>query len=152
MHNQRSIECGAAPLRATHNDTKISNVLFSEDEKRSVHHRSGYGDAWDDSFDMGDMIRSAATSAAEDERICRWSVQYGILFRPSDGYQSKAHFLTKDEQSLLKESGRAITQIMGIRFLTDYISGDVYYRIDVQTIISTVFETRSPLSGYGLNG
>lgn len=126
------LNAGRLPLRATHNDTKISNVLFSEDEKEGLCiidlDTVMPGTIL---FDTGDMIRSAATSAAEDERdlsLVRFNTEfYSALL---DGYQSKAHFLTKDEQSLLKESGRAITQIMGIRFLTDYISGDVYYRID----------------------
>jgi hypothetical protein len=47
-----------------------------------------------------------------------------------EGYFSKADFLTPLERSLVVESGRNITQIMAVRFLTDFLNGDRYYHID----------------------
>ena len=46
------------------------------------------------------------------------------------GYQDEATFLTGSERSLLAESGIIMTQIMAVRFLSDYLAGDVYYHID----------------------
>ncbi|MPM97049.1 N-acetylhexosamine 1-kinase [bioreactor metagenome] len=51
-----------------------------------------------------------------------------------EGYSAKAgSFLTETETLLLAESGRATTQIMAVRFLTDYLNGDVYYHIEHPT-------------------
>lgn len=126
------LNTGQLPLRVTHNDTKISNVLFSEDKAEGLCiidlDTVMPGTIL---FDTGDMIRSATSLAAEDEEdlsLVTFNVDlYKALL---DGYRSKAHFLTIEEERLLKESGRTITQIMAVRFLTDYLNGDEYYRID----------------------
>lgn len=123
------------PLRVTHNDTKISNVLFSEamNEGLCIIDLDTVmpGTIL---FDTGDMIRSATTSAAEDESDLSL-VRFNTAFYDAllAGYRSRADFLTNEEQALLKESGRAITQIMAVRFFTDYLNGDIYYRIDRPT-------------------
>jgi len=123
------------PLRVTHNDTKISNVLFSEDMNEGLCiidlDTVMPGTIL---FDTGDMIRSATTSAAEDESDLSL-VRFNTAFYDAllAGYRSRADFLTNEEQALLKESGRAITQIMAVRFFTDYLNGDIYYRIDRPT-------------------
>jgi hypothetical protein len=83
-------------------------------------------------FDTGDMIRTGTCTAAEDEQELS-NVHFDITLFHSliRGYYEKAKaFLTKQEASLIAESGRTITQIMAVRFLTDYLNGDVYYHID----------------------
>ncbi len=123
---------GLLPSRVTHNDTKINNVLFSE--------KTGKALAVIDLdtimpgtvlFDTGDMIRTACSTADEDERntdLMEFSIHYYKALK--EGYLDAAHsFLTDDEKDGIKESGRSITAIMAVRFLTDYLNGDIYYKI-----------------------
>jgi len=126
-----ALEHGEIPLRVTHNDTKINNVLFDDS--------TGEGICMIDLdtvmggtilFDTGDMIRTGCSTAAEDEQdlsLVRFDVNlYKNLI---EGYRSIADsFLTDRERLLLAESGRAITLIMGLRMLTDYLAGDMYYQ------------------------
>ncbi|MFA6890529.1 MAG: aminoglycoside phosphotransferase family protein [Sphaerochaetaceae bacterium] len=124
---------GLYPTRVTHNDTKMNNVLFSEDGKEALCvidlDTVMPGTIL---FDTGDMIRTATNTAMEDEPdatkvMCDIRLYHALL----DGYLNEADpFLTDDEFDSLAESGRTITQIMAVRFLTDYIAGDVYYHID----------------------
>lgn len=130
-----SWEEGLLPTRVTHNDTKISNVLFSE--------TTGEALAVIDLdtimpgtvlFDTGDMIRTACSTADEDEKDA-FLMDFSIpcCKALTEGYMEAASFLGKEERGMIKESGRTITQIMAVRFLTDYLNGDVYYRTDYST-------------------
>lgn len=125
-------DSGLLPVRVTHNDTKINNVLFSLDGREALciidldTVMSGTI-----LFDTGDMIRSATNTAKEDTSDpdsvdCNPRIHRALL----EGYRSKASFLTPTEEALLVESGRTITQIMAVRFLTDYLNGDVYYHTE----------------------
>jgi Ser/Thr protein kinase RdoA (MazF antagonist) len=127
----RSLRDGSIPERICHNDAKINNILIDD--------AGGQGLCVIDLdtvmpgaclFDLGDLIRTVTVSAAEDEqdlsRVTFNPVYFEALL---DGYLAEAVFLTGAERGLLLESGRNITQIMGLRFLTDYLAGDVYYRI-----------------------
>ena len=126
---------GELPIRVTHNDTKISNVLFSEDGKEALCiidlDTVMPGTIL---FDTGDMIRSATTTAVEDEKDLSLvhfdTALHGALL---DGYFSNAPFLTERERALVVESGRNITQIMAVRFLTDYLNGDTYYHTEYES-------------------
>jgi hypothetical protein len=83
-------------------------------------------------FDLGDLIRTVCNRAAEDE-LDLSKVEFDIAFFEGllEGYLSEAYeFLNQRENALLAESGRNITHIMGLRFLTDYLEGDHYYRIN----------------------
>ena len=118
--------------RITHNDTKLNNVLIDE-----------AGDAGicvidlDTTmpglphYDFGDMLRTGTSPAAEDERDLE---KVGMRFEMFDallrGYLSTAGaFLNPLEKSLLPFSGVLLTLETGIRFLTDYLDGDVYFKI-----------------------
>jgi hypothetical protein len=124
---------GELPLRVTHNDTKMNNVLFSEqnDEALCVIDLDTVmsGTCL---FDTGDMIRTGTCTAKEDERdLSKVHFNFTLFQSLIQGYYEKAkEFLTAKETSLIAESGRNITQIMAVRFLTDYLNGDVYYHID----------------------
>ena len=131
-----ALESGRVPIRVTHNDTKINNILFDE--------KSGEGICVIDLdtvmpgtilLDTGDILRNGAITAAEDEKdIEKVSCDEKIFVAMIKGYRSVADdFLTETEKELLAESGRATTQIMGVRFLTDYLNGDVYYNIERET-------------------
>lgn len=126
-------EKGLLPERVTHNDTKINNVLFSPETGEALCvidlDTIMPGTVL---FDTGDMIRTACSTADEDEKdasLMDFSVDsYKAI---TDGYLSLASsFLTEAETAGIKESGRMMAQIMAVRFLTDYLNGDVYYRID----------------------
>jgi Ser/Thr protein kinase RdoA (MazF antagonist) len=123
---------GKLPLRVTHNDTKVNNVLFSLDGSEALCiidlDTVMPGTIL---FDTGDMLRTGSNTGEEDttdlDRIdCAVDLHRALL----SGYRSKATFLTALEEELLVESGRTITQIMAVRFLTDYLNGDVYYHIE----------------------
>ena len=125
-------ESGRLPNRVTHNDTKMNNVLFDPvtDEAVCVIDLDTImpGTIL---FDTGDMIRTACNTAEEDEKdLSKVSFDCQMYKALTGGYLEKAErFLTPLEKDGIKESGRTITQIMAVRFLTDYIAGDVYYNI-----------------------
>ena len=86
-------------------------------------------------FDTGDLIRTAANTACEDEPdLSKVRFDTSLFAALIDGYLSTASsFLTPAEKSLIAESGRVLTQIMAVRFLTDYLNGDRYYKISRPT-------------------
>jgi len=122
---------GNLPVRVTHNDTKINNVLFKPDLSEALCiidlDTVMPGTIL---FDTGDMIRTATTTGEEDATdlstvTCDEKLHKALI----QGYLAKAVFLTDLERSLVVESGRNITQIMAVRFLTDFLNGDKYYSI-----------------------
>lgn len=124
---------GRIPERICHNDTKMNNILLDEKDSQAL----CVGDLdtvmpGTSLFDVGDLIRTVTTLVEEDERdLSRVIFAPGLFKALLGGYLSEAsEFLTPEEKSLLAESGRNITQIMGLRFLTDYLEGDQYYHID----------------------
>jgi hypothetical protein len=126
----RSLREGTIPERICHNDTKINNILVDDTTSEALCvidlDTVMPGTSL---FDVGDLIRTVTTRAAEDEREIA-KVEFDPVFFEAlmSGYLSEAlRFLSPAELALLCESGRNITQIMGLRFLTDYLEGDVYY-------------------------
>jgi thiamine kinase-like enzyme len=119
---------GEIPERITHNDTKINNVMLAEDGTNVVIDLDTTmpGSAL---YDFGDMVRTSTAAAAEDEKdldkVYSKKEYFEALVK---GYLSQAKFLTDTEKSLLAFSGRLITLTIGIRFLTDYLAGDTYFR------------------------
>lgn len=119
------------PQRITHNDTKISNILFPTDPELppividldTVMPGLAL-------FDFGDMVRSAASSAAEDEQdLEKVFVDEKLRKALTDGYLSTAgDFLTPEELELLPASPKVITLELAMRFLTDHLLGDTYFR------------------------
>ncbi len=120
------------PVRVTHNDTKVNNVLFREDGSEALS-MIDLDTVMPGTilFDTGDMLRTGSNTAEEDT-LALDSVDCALPFHRAllSGYRSKASFLTPLEEELLVESGRTITQIMAVRFLTDYLNGDVYYHTE----------------------
>lgn len=120
----------AIPLRVVHNDPKVNNILISRETGKAlcmvdldtvkpgiVH------------FDFGDCVRSATNPAGEDaEDLNSVTFEQGWYKALSRGYLEEARFLTKAEIELLPVSIRVITFELGIRFLTDHIQGDTYFR------------------------
>lgn len=122
---------GKIPVRITHNDTKFNNILFDKDGKAiciidldTV--MSGYV-----LNDFGDAVRTLSNTTSEDEQdvsLLKFNMELYKKF--ASGYFSEArHFLTETETSLLAFSCKLLTYIMAVRFMTDYLAGDVYYKI-----------------------
>ncbi|MDR1106039.1 MAG: aminoglycoside phosphotransferase family protein [Treponema sp.] len=127
----RALTEGRVPERVCHNDAKINNILIDDGDNRALCvvdlDTVMPGTCL---FDVGDLIRTVAARAKEDERDLS-QVEFDFPFFTSlvEGYLSEASsFLTTGEKELLAESGRNITHIMALRFLTDYLNGDTYYR------------------------
>jgi hypothetical protein len=122
---------GEIPERVTHNDTKLNNVMLDE----ATHQAVCVIDL--DTVmpgivmnDFGDMVRSATNAAAEDERdLARVEARLPIFDGLVEGYLSAAHsFLNEAEVAHLVFAGNVITFEIGIRFLTDFLEGDVYFK------------------------
>jgi len=125
------IDEGAIPVRITHNDTKINNVMIDEDTDEAVCvidlDTVMPGSAL---YDFGDLVRSATSPAAEDERdLSKVEMQMPMFEALAEGYLDAAgDFLVDAEVDHLAFSGMLITLEIGIRFLTDFLEGDVYFK------------------------
>jgi Ser/Thr protein kinase RdoA (MazF antagonist) len=122
----------AIPERITHNDAKLNNILLDDTTNEAVCvidlDTVMPGSSL---YDFGDMARSATCTAAEDEKDLKKVEINTALFRAlASGYLSEAKdFLNSEEIDHLAFSGKLITFEQGIRFLTDYLNGDIYYKI-----------------------
>ena len=124
----RLMASGDIPERITHNDTKINNVMLAPDGSNVVIDLDTTmpGSAL---YDFGDMVRTSSAAAAEDERdITKVYSKKEYFEALVKGYLSQAKFLNAAELENLAFSGRLITLTIGIRFLTDYLAGDTYFR------------------------
>ncbi|MGE5355058.1 MAG: phosphotransferase enzyme family protein [Deltaproteobacteria bacterium] len=122
---------GKIPMRITHNDTKFNNILFSNDGEALCVVDLDTVMPGTILHDFGDAVRSSCNTADEDEKDTD-SVTFNInTFRAfASGYLSKSKaFLIQEEIDYLVLSCRFMTYIMGLRFLTDYLAGDTYYKI-----------------------
>jgi thiamine kinase-like enzyme len=122
---------GKIPLRVTHNDTKFNNILFSHKNRATCivdldTVMPGYI-----LYDFGDAIRTGANQAMEDEKDLRKiCIDLELFEAYSKGYLETARqFLNATEIRNLARSAGFMTFIIGLRFLTDHIDGDHYYRI-----------------------
>ena len=126
----RSLREGKIPERITHNDTKMNNILVDdEDEKAVCVIDLDTVMPGTSLFDIGDLIRTVTNAAEEDETdLSKVKVDLEYFRALTEGYLSEAlGFLTKEENALITESGRNLTHLMGLRFLTDFLEGDHYY-------------------------
>jgi hypothetical protein len=119
------------PERVTHNDTKFNNVMLDD--------ATGEGICVIDLdtvmpglalYDFGDMVRTTTSPAKEDERdLSKVTMQFPMFEALARGYLSAADFLTPPEKKLLPFSGQLITLEIGLRFLTDFLAGDTYFKV-----------------------
>lgn len=127
---QHMRERGELPLRVTHNDTKLNNVLLDRRTRKSlcvldldtvmpglsVH-------------DFGDSIRFGAATAAEDEPdLSKMALDLHLYEVYTRGFLEAAATLTDKEVEMLPMGAFVMTLEVGIRFLTDYLSGDKYFK------------------------
>jgi len=127
---------GNIPLRVTHNDTKYNNVLLDINTKE-VRAIVDLDTIMPGSmlYDFGDAIRSGATIAKEDEEdINKVHFSLELFAAFTNGFiSSMKDTITQDEISLIPYSAYLITIECGIRFLTDYLSNDVYFGASYET-------------------
>ncbi len=127
-----AIREGSIPLRVTHNDTKLNNVLFDTRTDRAIC-VIDLDTVMSGSllYDFGDAIRFGASTAAEDEPDLS-KVHFDLdLFRAyTDAYlEVLSDAITPREAELLPTAAKLITLEIGMRFLADHINGDVYFRV-----------------------
>jgi aminoglycoside phosphotransferase (APT) family kinase protein len=122
------------PRRITHNDTKIDNVLFdSEDHALCVIDLDTVMPGYT-AFDFGDSIRTAANTGREDDPDPgAVRLNYEVFEAYASGFLAETReVLSREELDSLPFSCLYMTFIMGLRFLTDYLMGDVYYKVQHQ--------------------
>lgn len=122
---------GQLKKRTNHCDTKVNNILFDEDGKVLCVIDLDTVMPGFVLSDIGDFIRTAGNTGAEDdEDLTRIQVNIPIFQAYTRGYMETAKsFLTPLEISLLPYGGRLLTYMQTVRFLTDYLNGDTYYKI-----------------------
>lgn len=126
------LENGALPLRVTHNDTKINNILIDDNTDKAICvidlDTVMPGSAL---YDYGDAIRFCASTAAEDEPdTSKISIDMHAFRLFTEGFLSETNgFLAPDEIRSLPLGVLVITCELAMRFLTDYIDGDVYFKV-----------------------
>ena len=119
------------PLRVTHNDTKLNNVLFDRETGKAIcvidldTVMPGFA-----AHDFGDAIRFGASTAAEDEKdLDKVSCSMELFEAYFDGFMEGCRgSLTKKEIETLPMGAKIMTLECGMRFLTDYLEGDVYFK------------------------
>jgi aminoglycoside phosphotransferase (APT) family kinase protein len=122
---------GEIPVRVTHNDTKINNVMIDAETDEAVcvidldTVMPGLA-----LYDFGDLVRSATSPAAEDERdLSQVRMRMPIFEALVEGYLDAAgNFINDAEAENLPLAGKLMTLEVGIRFLTDHLEGDVYFK------------------------
>ena len=125
-------EKGEVPLRVTHNDTKLNNIMIDNSTRKGICvidlDTVMPGLAMND---FGDSIRFGASTAAEDEKdLSKVSCSMGLFEIYVKGFlEGCAGSLTPKEVELLPMGAKVMTYECGMRFLTDYLEGDHYFKI-----------------------
>ena len=124
------IKAGKLPMRITHNDTKFNNILFDETNHAMCIVDLDTVMPGSILFDFGDAIRTGANTAAEDEKdLSKVDINLPIYEAYTQGFvKFTRHTLSEVEIDNLAFSARFMTFIIGLRFLTDFLDGDPYFR------------------------
>ena len=128
----KQLESGELPLRVTHNDTKINNILMDADTDEPlciIDLDTIMPGAC--AYDFGDSIRFGVSSAAEDEQdLDKVYLRMDLFEAYVKGYlEAVAQTVTPVEVRSLAQGALVITYEQGIRFLGDHLNGDVYFKI-----------------------
>ena len=122
---------GKLPLRVTHNDTKLNNVMLDAKTHKPVcvidldTVMPGLS-----LYDFGDSIRFGAATAAEDEKdLSKVEMSLDLFRTYTRGYLTACPGLTDQERAMMPMGAKMMTLECGVRFLTDYIDGDHYFAV-----------------------
>ena len=127
-----AIAKGEIPERVTHNDTKLNNVLLDNTTQEGICvidlDTVMPGSVL---YDFGDLVRTSTSPAAEDETdLSKVGMQMPMFEALAEGYLATARsFLTPRERELLPFGGKLMTFEVGLRFLTDWLEGDTYFKV-----------------------
>lgn len=128
---QKQLESGILPLRVTHNDTKLNNVMLDAKTRKPLcvidldTVMPGLA-----AFDFGDSIRFGAATAAEDEKeLSKVTMSLDLYSTFTHGFISSCPGMTEAEKLSLPWGAKLMTLECGVRFLTDYLNGDIYFSI-----------------------
>ena len=120
---------GKLPLRVTHNDTKLNNVMLDEATRKPLcvidldTTMPGLS-----LYDFGDSIRFGAATAAEDEKdLSKMVMDINLFETYTKGFLSACPGLTELEREMMPMGAKLMTLECGVRFLTDYLDGDHYF-------------------------
>ncbi len=126
---QKMLEAGVLPLRVTHNDTKLNNVLLDKETRKSLcvldldTVMPGLS-----LYDFGDAIRFGAATAPEDEPdTSKMKLNLHLFEVFTKGFLEAAPSLTAMEVAMLPMGALVMTLELAVRFLKDYIDGDLYF-------------------------
>jgi hypothetical protein len=129
---QQELEEGKLPMRVTHNDTKLNNVLLDDKTGKALAvidlDTIMPGSAL---YDFGDSIRFGANTAKEDEKdLSKVTLSLPLFQTYVEGYlEGCNHILSRSEIEQLPLGAYTMTMECGMRFLSDYLEGDTYFRI-----------------------
>lgn len=126
------IDSKALPVRITHNDTKINNILFDQ--------QTGEAAAVIDLdtlmpgyfiYDLGDLVRTCVSPVSEEEKdVSKIMFRKEIYDALLDGYLSQMRpLMSEEELNAVPFAGKMMTYIMALRFLADFLRGNTYYHI-----------------------
>lgn len=125
---------GKLPLRVIHNDTKFNNVLLDQNDKAQCvidldTVMPGYV-----AYDFGDAIRTIINTAREDEKdLDKININIELYSAFTKGYLAETiHFLNEEEIESLAQGAILFPYMQAVRFLTDFIEGDHYYKTDFE--------------------
>lgn len=126
---------GNLPIRICHNDTKLNNILFDKEDKRALclidldTLMKGYFH-----YDFGDAVRTIVNTVDEDETdLSKITFNKGLFEAFIDGLNKNSDFLTKAEIQYLSFGVKLMPFLHGIRALTDYLEGNIYYKVTYET-------------------
>jgi len=128
---QDLLTSGMLPLRVTHNDTKLNNVMLDMQTRKALcvidldTVMPGLM-----AYDFGDSIRFGAATAKEDEKdLSKMTIDLELFRTYTKGYMTACPDMTDAEVDSLRWGAKLMTLECGVRFLTDYLEGDVYFSI-----------------------
>ena len=129
---QRLLEAGKLPLRVTHNDTKLNNVLLDLETRKALCvldlDTVMPGTSL---FDFGDSIRFGAATAPEDtQELSQMSMDLHLFEVYTKGFLEACTTITDEEIAVLPLGAKIITLELAVRFLTDYLESDHYFKTD----------------------
>lgn len=125
------LQAGELPLKVTHNDTKLNNVMLDAETRKALcvidldTTMPGLT-----AYDFGDSIRFGAATAAEDEKnLDKMTINLELYRIFTKGFLKSCTGLTEKEREVLPLGAVTMTLECGVRFLTDYLEGDHYFGV-----------------------